>query len=341
MNTKRSILTVSWRLAAFAAAMIVLLVVVVTAIMRPVSGAVNTYTALFTDASGLKTGDDIRMFGLQVGKVQAIDIDHNQARIRFTVQRDRPLYDASVLAIRYQSLTGQRYIDVKQPDKPGTTVRSGTSIGTDHTIPSFDITALFNGLEPVLAEFSPGALNQFTSNVLAVIQGDGSGIGPALDSLQKLSDFVTDRQALFSTLMSNLRAISDQVHGSSPHLVTLLRGIADVFQALQEKVDGLLVFADNAPQALGPINDLIATLGFTEPTNPNLETDLRLLFPNPQVVLDVLGKVPGVLQSLNALIPDTRATANHIVLTCSKGKADMPTIMQVLIGGQRISVCNG
>ncbi|WP_157124129.1 MlaD family protein, partial [Nocardia pseudovaccinii] len=154
----------------------------------------------FTDANGLKTGDDVRMYGVAVGKVQDISLENGRAAVELTVQRDRPVYDASVFAIHYQSLTGQRYIHLRQPEHPTPNLADGSTIGTDHTIPSFEITQLFNGLQPVLQEFSPGALNQFTESVLAVNEGNGAGIGPALDVIGRLSSYVSDRQAVLATL---------------------------------------------------------------------------------------------------------------------------------------------
>lgn len=330
---------VIWRLGLFAVAVGVLLFAVVQTIMRPIPGETHSYSALFTDTSGLRTGDDVRMFGVQVGKVDSIALDGDKARVRFSVQRDRPLYDSSTLAIRFQTLAGQRYVDVKQPDRPGTNLKPDSTIGIDHTKGSFDVTTLVNGLEPVLSEFSPDALNQFTRSVLAVIDGDGAGIGPALDAVEKLSGYVTDRQVVVATLFRNLKTISDQIGGSSPHLVTLLRGISDVFASLQEKIDGLIDFALTAPPVLGPMNSLAATLGLTEKTNPGLEEAIRRLFPDPQAAIDQLGALPGLLQSLDALIPRAQSPG-RVELTCSKGRAEVPQPIQVLIAGQRISVCN-
>ncbi|MFI9504009.1 MCE family protein [Nocardia sp. NPDC052566] len=336
-----SIRSVIVRLSVFAVAMIMLLGVIVQAITRPVGGDTASFTATFTDVSGLKTGDDVRMFGVQVGKVTAIDLDGDRARVGFTVQRDRPVYDSSVLAIRYQTLTGQRYMDIKQPDRPGLQLKPGTAIAPANTIASFDITQLFNGLQPVIAEFSPAALNQFTESVLAVIEGNGSGIGPALDALDKLSAYAVDRQTVLSTIVSNLQAISSQIGGRSPHLVTLLRGIADVFTAFREKLYGLIDFAQVAPSALGPLNSLLGALGFTEGANPDLMTDIRLLFPDPQAAMDLLGRLPGLLQALSALLPPAHPAVGQVDLTCTKGNAELPPALAVLVAGQRIAICNG
>ncbi|MGA4791320.1 MlaD family protein [Nocardia sp. AB354] len=335
----KSLTAVTWRLALFTAVMLVLVTVIVQAIQRPVGGTVDHYTALFTDANGLASGADVRMFGVQVGKVDSVTLDAgNKARVRFTVRHDRPVYDTSTLAIRYQSLTGQRYVDVRQPDRPGTQLAAGTTVGVDHTTPSFDITTLFNGLKPVLAEFSPEALNQFTSSMLAVVQGDGEGIGPALDAIDKLSGYVTDRQAVISVLIHNMRIAADQLGGRSPEAVTLLDGLVHVFVVLRQKMDGVVELAVTGPPVLKPLDELAATLGLTPGADPDFDTALRAAFPDPQAAVNLLGRLPGLLQSLNDQLPAANPAAPS---PCSKGNAPVPAALQVLIAGQRISVCKG
>ena len=324
------------KLAVFAIAMVIFYFGIAQAIQRPVAGETTSYTARFTDANGLKTGDDVRMFGVQVGKVEWIELDNSIAEIGFTLQRDRVLYLDTRLAIRYQSLTGQRYVDVQQPDSAADPLPAEASIGTDKTIPSFDITTLFNGLQPVLAEFSPSALNQFAENMLAVIEGNDAGLGPALDSIETLSSYVSDRQAVLSALVSNLRQISDQIGSRSTQLITLISGIADIFTALQEKIDGVVDFAITAPPVLRPLDSLLSTLGLTTDVNNDFDDLVNAAFPDPDEALDVLGRLPGLLQGLNALVP---ATGTGVDLTCSNGESSPPAPLQVLLGGQRISIC--
>ncbi|WP_157535225.1 MCE family protein [Nocardia inohanensis] len=333
----KSTLRVSLKLVVFAAAMALLLAGVVAVIQRPVSGDTDGFQVRFTDANGLKAGDDVRMFGVQVGKVSAVELDAGQAVVHLSVQRDHPVYTESTWAIRYQTLTGQRYVDVRQPTAPGTRLVAAATVGTEHSVPAFDITGLFNGLQPVLGEFSPGALNQLTESVLAVIEGNGTGIGPALDAVERLSRYVSDRQLIISTLMRNLKDIDDRIGGRSPHLETLIQGLTNLFTVLEEKLQGLVDFALAAPPVLGPIDDLLATLGFTPGTNPDLDAALRAAFPDPQAATEVLGKLPGLLQALDALLP---AAQPGMETTCSNGAATMPAPLRVFIGGQRITLCN-
>ncbi|KZM76036.1 MlaD family protein [Nocardia terpenica] len=326
----------AWRVALFGAVMAVLLVLIVQAIRRPVTGPVDAYTAVFTDADGLRAGDDVRMVGMQVGKVVSLRLDDGAARVRFTVRRDHPIRQGATLAIRYQSLAGQRYVDIRQPERATATLAPGATIGPDHTVPSFDITALFNGLQPVLAQASPDAVNRLAQSLLAVLDGDGSGLGRALDAVDQLGGYVSDRQAVIATLIHNLRQISDVLAGRSPHLVALIGGLADVFEALEQKLQGVVDFAETVPPVLQPLDELAARLGLTPDTNRDIDTALRAALPDPAAARDVLSRLPGLLQTLDAL---ASGPADAVTVACSKGSAPAPAPLAVLIAGQRITIC--
>lgn len=334
----KSLRALSIRLGVFAVVMGLLLLVVFQAITRPVDGSTSQYTALFTDANGLRTGDDVRLFGVRVGKVGDLRLEHAQARVEFSLATQYAIYGNTELAIRYQNLTGKRYLDIQQDPNPVGRWDAGQTIGTGHTIPAFDITTLFNGLRPVLAELTPDDLNQFATSMLGVIEGQGTGLGPALDAIEKLSRYTTDRQALMSTLVRNLSAIAGQIGGRSGNAMVVLTQLTQIFTVLQDRVAGLIDFANVIPPVLVPLRSLLDTVGLHGDPNADFADLVHRLIPDPAQALDVLRRLPGVLQTLAAQIPHT---GSGVTTTCSNGAATAPQPLRVLIDGQRIALCKG
>ncbi|MGW6422279.1 MlaD family protein [Nocardia sp. NPDC055053] len=319
----------------------VLTAVIVTGILRvidaPVTGDLDTYTAEFTDVNGLRSGDDVRIYGIRVGKVVSVELDGSLARVRFTVVRDRPVFDDSTIAVRFQDLTGFRYLAVQQPEQPGPRRDPGDVIGIDRTVPAFDVTTLFNGLQPVLAQLSPAEINQFASNMIAVLEGDGTGLGPALDAIGELSRHVSDRQALITLLVSNLGQVSQHLGGKSANAMVLLANLTALFATLTDKLSGLVDFANVIPVVLSPLRDILKVLGISGLPDQDLDTVLRNAFPAPQQAAEVLGRLPGVLQTLASTVPVTGPDA---AVSCSHGVAVAPAPLQVLIAGQGVRLCN-
>ena len=70
------------------------------------------YSAIFSNASGLRDGEFVRAAGVEVGKVSNVELIDGCTRVRvdFNVHRDLPLYDSTTAQIRYLNLIGDRYL---------------------------------------------------------------------------------------------------------------------------------------------------------------------------------------------------------------------------------------
>ncbi|MEU8897591.1 MlaD family protein [Nocardia sp. NPDC048505] len=319
------------------ALMSVVLTGVFRVLERPVDGETVTYTALFTDANGLRTGDDVRLYGVQVGKVGAVRLAGAQAHVRFTVVRDHPLFADSKIAIRFQNLTGFRYLDIQQPEQPGAVRDPAARFEISETVPAFDITTLFKGLQPVLAQLEPEDLNQFATSLLAFIQGEGTGLGPALGAIEKLSRHTTDRQALVSTLVRNLAEIAEHLGGKSGNAMKLLTNLTGLFVTISEKLPGLVDFANEIPPVLQPLRSMLTVFGVTGAHDRDLDAALKQAFPDPGAAVQVFQRLPGLIQALTAALPPADPDLDR---TCAHGAAPAPEPLRVLIAGQRIVLCH-
>ena len=73
------------------------------------------YKAVFSDATGVVKGDDIRIAGVKVGSVKKVEIvDRTDALVSFNVAKSSIVTKSSTATIRYRNLVGQRYISLTQ-----------------------------------------------------------------------------------------------------------------------------------------------------------------------------------------------------------------------------------
>ena len=77
---------------------------------RDVAGPTTPYAAMFTDVYGLREGDDVRMAGVRVGRVEKIELSGKLAKVSFVVQNDQHLFGNTVASVTYQNIVGQRYV---------------------------------------------------------------------------------------------------------------------------------------------------------------------------------------------------------------------------------------
>lgn len=314
----------------------VLFVIIVNGITNPVSGPARRYTADFTDVSGLHVDGDVRTRGVQIGKVLSIKLiqrDGNTlAQVGFSMKEPYRLVDNSVLAIKYQDLTGIRYVDLTVPAQPGAPT---SHLSTASTRPSFDITELFNGLQPVLTTMSPAEINTFAQNAVSLLQGDGTGLAPMLDSVQRLADYARDRQQVISTLVANLTRISDAIGGKSADLVEFLHDLAVPIGAAMSVLEDFGPTSVFGPQFMAPVDRLLRELGL----NSDLDIDavLSKTFNSASAAASVLRLLPVAFAGLQA---PQLGTAGRGAMTCSHGALALPATVKVLLNGSEVVLCN-
>ncbi|MDO3402707.1 MlaD family protein [Mycolicibacterium neoaurum] len=326
-----------WRLGIAIALSVVLFVLLSNTLTNPVSMQTRTYTADYTDVSGLHPDGDVRVRGVRVGKVEAVDLvrrdGQNVAQVRFTLDTRYGVVPMSRLAIKFQALTGVRYMDITNPAEGYNDAELVTQIPSSMTQPSFDVTALFNGLQPVLATLSPEEINTFTANAASFLTGDGSGLEPVLDSIRKLTEFVSDRQQVVATLMDNLSAIAESIGGTSEQFIHLV-------DLANQPVDGALTVLDEFRKEMlysadffNPAARLLNNAGFRN--GISVDDAMDRAFSNLDNFFDAFKLVPVITEN----IPPPEDDGGGLE-PCSRGNFQLPETMDVLLNGQRVVLCN-
>ncbi|GAB3007167.1 MlaD family protein [Mycobacterium bourgelatii] len=309
-----------------------------TALRNPVSGTVNHYSAVFTDVSGLDAGNDVRIAGVQVGKVEAIRLEGQMARVDFTALTANPLYKDTVVAVRFQNLLGQRYLELVQSGAAGERLAAGATVPVGQTIPSFDITKLFNGFRPVFDTLDAAQINQFGENLLRLIQGDDSGLGPLLHDLDTITKFAANRQAAITVLLRNLGEISNDLGGKSQqlfHVITTLNGLLASFTAKAND------FNTSLDIELPLMRSLVHTLQYAERTFDGTTVPaydlVSRMFPQTPTIIAGLSLVPSLIEGLRDSLVDEGPTTP--AYTCTNGEVHLPNIGEVSFGQQDLVVC--
>jgi phospholipid/cholesterol/gamma-HCH transport system substrate-binding protein len=325
------------KLGAFAVVAILCLVLIGGALRSGVSGDRSTFDARFDDVSGLYAGDDVRLSGVLVGTVTDIELDGTRAKVTFDVDADRPVRTTTKAAVRYQNLLGQRYLELIRADDSGSDLESGASMADDMTVPSFDITTLFDGFQPIFETVDTEQVNRFAQNVLDLVQGDGSGLGPVLRDLDGLTSYAQQREDLIVMLIRNLGAISGVVAERSEQLGRLFAELDRVVSTFGDRADTLLDAVDDINNGQGPFISIGEQLRDTYDSEYGpVDAAFHRVVPGAQQLVDLLAMVPSLLRGVDKTVQNA---PEGQVSSCSAGDADIPGIGSVVLGTQRLVVC--
>ena len=314
-----------------------LVILLSNTLTNPVAVNTRTYTALFTDASGLHLDGDVRVRGVRVGKIESVDLvrrdGQNFAQVKLTLDKKYGVVPVTRLAIKFQALTGVRYVDVVKPAEGYRAADLVMQVPSTMTRPSFDVTTLFNGLQPVLATLSPAEINTFTANAASFLTGDGSGLGPLLHSVRRLTEFVSNRQQVIETLVRNLSEISDAIGGTSAkfiHIIDLVNVPIDKALSILDEFRKDWLYSKDF---FDPTVRLLHNAGFKP--GINIDTALDRAFSNLDNFFDAFKLVPVFNENIRPPGDDGAP-----VEPCSRGNFQLPETMDVLLNGRRVVLCN-
>ena len=72
----------------------------------------KTISAVFTTATGIYPGDDVRVSGVKVGTIKAIEPEGTQTKLVLDVDRDVPIPADAKAVIVAQNLVAARYVQL-------------------------------------------------------------------------------------------------------------------------------------------------------------------------------------------------------------------------------------
>lgn len=290
----------------------VIVTVLATAILAVSIASVNvgdtsTYTARFSDVTGLAVGDDVRIAGVRVGQVSSISVvDHRVAQVHFTVQRDRDLPASTTAAIKYRNLVGQRYVELARGVGPvGRTLPPGGTIPVGHTTPPLDLTELFNGFRPLFSALSPKDVNKLATEIVRVFQGEGGTMDSLLSNTASLTNTLADKDRVIGKVIHNLNKVLKTVNSRGGELSNLVT-------TLQHLVTGLAGDRKPIGSAITAISHLTtSTAGLVRDGRAPLKHDIGALGTLAGNLNDNSGTVETFLHRLPTKMSRIGTTASY------------------------------
>lgn len=181
----------------------------------------ETYVAVFSDTNGLTEGDDVRMAGVRVGRVEERELRHGVAHVTFTVSGDQTVHTDSRAEVNFLNLIGQRYIDITRgSSKRG--LAPGATIPVSRTSPGLDLTALFNAFKPLFDLLRPADVNKLATQITAVLQGQGPTINDLMAQTAKLTGHLAERDAVIGRVITNMSVVMETTAAHRDDLAVLI-----------------------------------------------------------------------------------------------------------------------
>ncbi len=271
----------------------------------PLIGGGDTYYAAFSEAGGLKANDEVRVAGVRVGKVQAVELAGDHVRVEFNVEDGVEFGPTTAATIKVKTLLGAMYLAL-EPAGDGQ-MEEESEIPVMRTSSPYDVVDAFSGLADTSERIDTDRLAKSLDTMSALMEDTPEEFQGALRGMSALSQNIAARDEQLNELLGNMEKVSRVLADRNGDLITLMEDGDKLFRALvarREAVHDLLVATSQLSQELTllvrqtradlkpALDHLDNVVDMLNKNQENLDNSLRLMAPFYRVFASTLGTGP-------------------------------------------------
>ena len=281
----------------------------------PIIGGGTTYTAQFSEAAGLVSGDEVRVAGVRAGKVTSVSLDGDKVAVALRVDGTW-VGDQTTAAIRIKTVLGSKYVSL---DPQGSrTADPSKPIPIERTVAPYDVIQAFSGLATTVGSIDTTQLATSMRTLSDAFSATPADVRTSLDGLTRLSQTISSRDQQLSKLLSNTDQVTQVLGDRNTEFERLLQdgnlllgelnnrraAISQLLtntMALSTQLRGLV--ADNQAQ-LGPtLTQLQGVVDILKTNQSQLDSGLAMLAPFYRLFANTLGNGRWFDTNITNLLP--------------------------------------
>jgi len=314
-------MTTSRKRIALAALLVVIVVGGIVAAARPLTHLGRTHVvAYFDNSNGLYVGDEVRILGVPVGLIDAIEPQPHRVKISFWFDAQYKVPPDAKAVILSPQLITSRAIQLTPVYRGGPTMRAGTVIPQERTavpIEWDDLRQQLEKLSDALQPTRPGGvstLGAFVNTAADNLRGQGANIRATVVKLSQTFSILGDKSGdLFATIR-NLSLLVGALHDSADLLADLNRNLAAVTALLAND-------PNEVGQALADLNSVVGdATAFVKDNRDAMGTAVDKLSSISTAVHDSLDDIkqtlhvgPNAFQNYVNIVDPTHASGGGIL----------------------------
>ncbi|MFC7487524.1 MCE family protein [Knoellia pratensis] len=222
-----------------------------------------TVTGDFARAVGLYAGSDVRVLGVRVGKVTAVEPRGETVRVTFEVDQDVKVPANAQAAVVAPSLVSDRYVQLLPAYTSGPVLQDGAAIPRERTAVPVELDRISQSLDDLMVALGPegankeGALSRVLDTSARNLKGNGQNLNDMNRGLsQAVQTFAEGRGDLFATV-KNLETFTGMLATNDAQVRRLNTDLSKVSDQLDGERDDLSAALKNLAVALSEISSFV------------------------------------------------------------------------------------
>jgi phospholipid/cholesterol/gamma-HCH transport system substrate-binding protein len=290
----------------------------------PVIGDGESYSAAFAEAGGLKPGDEVRIAGVKVGKVEEVDLDGDHVKVTFKIKGEPRFGTATGASIRVKTVLGAKYLALHP--KGGGQLAPGSEIPLRRTVPAYDVVQAFSDLTTTTEEVDTDRVATALDTISTTFEDSPEEVRASIKGLSQISRTVASRDKALRELLDHANGVTGVLADRSSDFTTLVKDGDKLFREIskrREAIHKLLkssaalgiqlsgLVQDNDKEIGPALKGLNRVVTMLERNQSSLDRSIKLLAPYTRLFTNTLGNgrwFDSYVQNLVAapVVPRTR-----------------------------------
>ncbi|MFC5677474.1 MCE family protein [Aeromicrobium endophyticum] len=203
----------------------------------PIIGSGDVYHAEFAEIGSLKSGNEVRVAGVSVGKVQDIALDGNKVKVTFRIDKGTKFGAETGADIRIRTLLGAEFLALTPKGKGQ--LPEGSTIPLERTIAPYDVVQAFSDLSRTTDQLDIPQLSEALTTLGDISEQTPAEFRAAIKGVSDLSRNLAARDEQINTLLVSLKKVSGVLNSRNDELVTLFKDSDTLFRAISERRDSI------------------------------------------------------------------------------------------------------
>ncbi len=213
--------------------------------------------ALFKNVQELKTGDFVKMAGVQVGRVESIVLTNGLADVTMNLQRTAEVKTDSKAGLKFTGLMAQNFVAIEFGTPGGVRAEDGAYL---QTIEQPDLSVLMGkldnvatGVENLTRSFSGERIDNLLGPITDFLKNNQTNLSATIANVKTVSQRIANGQGTVGKLINE-----DTLYVSALHTVSNLENSATNIQGLADQARLLVT---NINHTVTRINSGEGTIG--------------------------------------------------------------------------------
>lgn len=235
-------------------ALIAVIILLICGYLFTFQPGTKEYSADFKEAQAVRSGVDVRVAGISVGSVSDVKLLDDRVRVKFRVDKDVFIGDASTVSMKMLTTVGGYYMAITPM---GTTSLGDKPIPSDRVTMPYSLLETFQRATPKVEKVKATPVRESMSQLNQALEDQPESIRNTVSTFNRMFENILRQQDQAGDFVKVLGEYSTTVNQNGDLLLSLMRNMSMFFAAAEVNLAGFQAYLTGLTELTQRLNPLL------------------------------------------------------------------------------------